>query len=63
MPLVNPLDREQLFRELGDIKGAVDGVNERLDTLNSRTRKLEIKVAVQWMLWFLTGTVLSFFVR
>lgn len=63
MPLVNPLDREQLFRELSDIKSLIEGVNERLDKVNGRIRTLELKVAVQWMLWFLAGTAVTLFVR
>lgn len=55
------IDREQLFRELGDIKvnqhDGFQGINDRLDTLNSRTRKLETKVAIMWFLWVATGTV------
>ena len=63
MPLPNPLDREQLFRELDEIKTLIEGVNARLDKLNARTRKLELKVAVQWMLWFLAGSLVTLFVR
>lgn len=55
MPFSDPLDREQLFRELNAIKDGIDGIHARLDVLNSRTRKLEIKVAIQWMLWTLIG--------
>ncbi len=34
------------------------GINSRLDTLNSRTRKLEASVAVHWILWCLLGAIL-----
>lgn len=33
----------------------IQGVNNRLDTLNSRTRKNEVSSAVQWVLWIIVG--------
>lgn len=45
-----PINPTQLYRELNDIKegqtSGFSGVHDRLDTLNGRTRRLEIKVAV-----------------
>lgn len=31
------------------------GINDRLDKLNGRTRKVEIATSVQWILWIVTG--------
>ena len=45
------------FDGLADqLKEGFDGVHARLDTLNHRTRKVEISVAVQWMLWIIVGS-------
>ena len=41
-----------------DVRADVKGVQERLDRLNSRTRKVETGLAVQWVLWCIAGAVL-----
>lgn len=51
-----PLNTEQLFRELGDIKAGVADVHTQLKISNGRIRKSEIKIAVMWLLWSLAGT-------
>lgn len=56
-----PLDREQLFRELSDIKSSLkygfEGVHARQDVANGRTTKLENKVNIMWWLWSSLGAV------
>lgn len=56
-----PLDREQLFRELSDIKASLkygfEGVHARQDIANGRTTKLEGKVNLMWWLWSSLGAL------
>lgn len=57
------LNQGQLFRELNDIKERLDvgfaGVHTRQDIANGRTRTLENKVTIMWLLWGGVGTVLT----
>ena len=47
------------IRELkDDVQADVKGVQDRLDRLNSRTRKVETGLAVQWVLWCIAGAIL-----
>ena len=52
---------EQLYRELDemrhDLRDGFGGINKRLDILNSRTRKLEIKQAVIWFILCILGSI------
>lgn len=40
------VDREELKMWIEDLKHGIDGVHERLDTLNGRTRRTELDIAV-----------------
>lgn len=62
------LNVEQLFRELDTIKDLIatadarveasaNGVHERLDKLNGRTRAMERNVATMWVLWGIVGAI------
>lgn len=53
------ISREEFYHAMGELKSGIGGVNERLDVLNGRTRKVEIATAVQWMLWVLAGASLG----
>lgn len=55
--MMTPLNVAQLFRELDTLKEMVGGVNDRLDTLNGRTRRLEVKVAIIWWALGAVGTL------
>jgi hypothetical protein len=61
MPNSSTTNRE--FDQLHDMmREGFAGLNDRLDTLNGRTRKIEISSAVQWMLWVLLGSALTLLV-
>lgn len=51
------VSRDEFYRAVDDIKELVGGINGRLDTLNGRTRRAEIKIAIMWVLWFIVGSV------
>lgn len=52
---MHDLSKEEFYRAIDDLRQRINGINERLDLLNGRTRKTEVKVAVQWMLWVIAG--------
>lgn len=56
-----PINSEQLFRELTDIKVRLEagflGVHTRQDVANGRTSKLEGKVNIMWLLWTSLGAI------
>lgn len=52
------LTKDEFYRAVDDIKEGIGGIHDRLDKLNSRTRKLEQKVAVMWVLWTILGSTL-----
>lgn len=56
---MHDVSREEFYRATDDIKAAVNGINARLDILNGRVRKNEIKIAVQWVLWIILGATLA----
>ena len=59
---MEPLNQDQLFRELTDIKTRLDdgfkGIHTRQDIANGRTSKLENKVTIMWLLWSAVGALL-----
>ena len=51
---------ELLDQRHAEVLGAIQGVHERLDTLNGRTRSLENKVSVLSWAYGLGATVIGF---
>lgn len=49
------MNTDRILDALADVRADIKGVNDRLDTLNSRTRKVEQKVFAQWILWTALG--------
>lgn len=58
---MEPVNPEQLYRELNDIKTQIregfDGTHDRQDVANGRTRILENKVTIMWLLWGAMGMI------
>lgn len=53
------ISREEFFHAIDGLTEGTQGIQDRLDILNGRTRSLEVASGIMWMLWVLLGSGLG----